>query len=271
MTTKPQLILIVIAVLLIGGGGLSLAYWKMRGASAAPSPAPAARAPEPVNLIPESERPFVRLQPAQNGRAIEITIVNLNKPANQVEYELEYQSGTLLQGAFGDLDLTELPVTKNILLGSCSAGGKCSYHEDVTGGKILLRFLGSEKYALRTEWGFFENKEKSNLASSRDAKLQLDSIALKKQSHVVTLVSPGYPAPLPNDAKALSSLYAVGLTTPATGTVKIDLRLNEANENAIIIAWDGKSWVELPTVVSERVATVAKAPWAQAYMAIEKL
>jgi len=65
----------------------------------------------PNNVIPGAERPYLSIEPLADGRNVEITIHNLKKDAQEMEYELEYQAGTLLQGAFGTLDLASLPAT----------------------------------------------------------------------------------------------------------------------------------------------------------------
>ena len=115
------------------------------------------RIEQPTNVIAVSERPYITITPLSDGHNLNISVIEVKKDATEVEYELEYQAGTLLQGAFGQFNLSSLPSTEKILLGSCSAGGACSYHEDVQGGTLLTQFDGKESYALKSRWKYIDN------------------------------------------------------------------------------------------------------------------
>ena len=104
---------------------------------------------ETVNTVPLEQRPYSVLSFSDSGRfpvgrELKLAISD-SKNASSIEYELEYQAGTLVQAGVGSINPKgeKLPLTRNILLGSCSAGGACSYSEDVKGGTLLLRFKGS--------------------------------------------------------------------------------------------------------------------------------
>ncbi len=221
---------------------------------------------EQVNLIPLEERPYVSIEPNQKGRNLVFTLHDVKKPAQKAELEVEYQSGTQLQGAFLSFKLANLPDSQDMLLGSCSAGGKCSYHEEVTGGNILLRFLGDEKYVLKNDWSFFENTQKETSMVSRDSKFRLEGTGLASVTHGVILQSPGLPKNV--EQKLLSAPYSVGLISEPKGKVTVHIRLNEDLPTAKILAWDGEAWLTLTTTVEEKVAT-AESPLYQAYIAVE--
>lgn len=224
--------------------------------------------PEEVNTIPIEQRPFVTLTPSQQGRNLTITLHDIKKPADEAEIELEYQSGSLLQVAMGIFKLQKLPERTDILLGSCSAGGKCSYDEDVEGGSLLLRFLGEEKYVLKNDWAFIDNTNQESLFSSRDGKFSLESTGLARIKYGVILQSPGLPEELAYEL--LSAPYAPSVegTTTSINQVEVAIRLNANSSTASIFGWDGEQWVELETEVAEKVAT-AQGPWYLAYVAAE--
>lgn len=251
------------AVVLVG---LVAATLMGRGQTASTSPTPVPTLPpEPVNIIPLNERPFAHISPTEDGRNIILTVESLNKPAESAEYEIEYQAGTILQGFGGSLEIDPLPATVKQMLGSCSAGGKCSYDEDVKGGQLTLRFEGSDRYAVRGDWTFTKIDPKSDLISSRDGRFGLVG-AGSKAKYGIVFQSPGLPAPAP--AAALSNVYAVGVSGTVSNNLKVSIRLNEAATSARLAVWDGKAWSLLPGQVSDQVLNVPLKTLPLAVMAV---
>src|SRR3989344_8015868 len=149
--------IILILLILIGVGIFWFFGWG-KGTPSAPKATP--KPNEPVNTIDIKDRPYVTLAPTLGGKhpqgqEVTLTLHNVTLGATSVEYELEYQAGTLIQGAYGTIDLIKEkpPVNKDLLFGSCSTGGKCAYHKDVSGGNLTLRFKGgSQNFNLKSEW-----------------------------------------------------------------------------------------------------------------------
>jgi hypothetical protein len=274
MKTKKYIpIIAVVAVVLILGG--VFAFMRMRGGAEQTPQDEVVKIPEKFNEIPVEERPYVHLAPTTEsgkrvGSSLKMIVYELKKAAAKGEYELEYQSGTLLQGAFGRLNVNSLPNDKDqpIFLGSCSAGGKCSYHEEVSGGSVILRFEDTDKnkWALKNEWSYIDNSEKATTLSSRDAKFTMTGTGIARVTHAVILVPPGYPEN--PEQRVLSLPYAVGTLPAVTGNVEVSIRLNEDVPEATILGWDGEAWVELQTTVSDKVAAAA-GPFYEAYVAVE--
>ena len=213
------------------------------------------RITEPVNVIPINERPYVSIKPLADGRNLVLNIIQLKKPAQKVDYELEYQSGTMLQMVMGTLEIDQLPVSKQELLGSCSAGGACTYHEDITGGNLLLRFSDSAEgnYVVKSDWRYFDNQDKSDEVASRDAKFQLSSSALATQRYSIVFNSPGYPEGLTKDVIADS--YSLSTATVLTGEGELSIRINEESATATIVGFDGESWTEFDTTIDGKQVT----------------
>lgn len=219
------------------------------------------------NVIPVNERPYVEISPTAGGRNIMLTIAELKKPADAVEYELEYQAGELLQGAFGEIPLASLPATKDILLGSCSAGGACTYHKDVQGGSLVTRFSGANEYALKNDWRYIENTKKEKTAASKDAKFQIESAELAKQPVLIITNTPGYPGTLPGTA--ISDVYGLSAAAPLTGKVSVTIRANEDATGAKLALWDGSQWTTVAGTADEKMFT-ADATFAKAFVVIKE-
>jgi hypothetical protein len=205
------------------------------------------------NTLVVSERPYVLVKPLASGRDVQLAFNEIKKPAETVEYELEYQAGELLQGAFGELPLSPLPATKDILLGSRSAGGATTYHENVQGGSLVTRFSGTNTYAHKNDWRFIDNKAREKALGSKDAKFQIESAELAKQRFVIISTTPGYPGELPGTP--VSEIYA--LSTPGTlsGAANVTIRANEDLTEAQLAIWNGSSWETVDGAIDGKTIT----------------
>jgi hypothetical protein len=221
-----------------------------------------------VNQEPVENRPFVVLAPRADGKAIDLTIVEVKKAAADMEYEIEYSSGSLLQGAFGALSsLADLPIEKEILLGSCSTGGKCTYNKDVTGGNLTLRF-GDPDYTLKTEWSYKEQALKEKVFTSRDGKFTLDVSKGKNTANFVLVHNaPGYPDTI--DGKVIAGPYMVTPLDGITGTVTASIRLPLDAADGTLMAWDGKAWKAWTSKVTDKVVS-GSGPMAEVFVIVAK-
>lgn len=248
------------------GGGLAFAMLN-RQPQEVTEETKATPIPERYNLIEVSERPYVMITPSANGRNITLMVDALKFDAKKGEYEIEYQTGNLLQGAGGRVDVTDLPQELDILLGSCSAGGKCSYHEDVTGGTLKLRFeVDGERTALKNDWAFIENEAGEDSIASRDGKFGITAAGLETVDYAIVMQSPGLPEN--PETPLLSDPYSVATATAVRGGGEVRIRMNEASETATILAWDGSTWTQLETTVEEKMATAEFDTWYDAYVVV---
>jgi len=240
----------LVVVLAIGGGVI---YSKMK-TTAEPVAQPQAKKKkaEPVNVLAVDQRPYIKIVPAADGRNISLVVSSLKKPATEAEYELEYQAGSQLQGAFGLLKLDSLPAEFKILLGSCSAGGACTYHENVIGGTLLTKFTGPENYALKSEWRYSDNRAKATAISSTDAKFQLESPEFKNHRFLIVFNSPGYPEGL--SGTPVSDPYSLSSSTSLTGQGTLTMRAAEEGEFTIM-GWNGTAWKSFTTTSDGKSAT----------------
>lgn len=244
---------ILISLVVIGGGVFAYTRFRSRPAVENEAVSQKKRIQEPVNQIPVAERPYITISPQADGHNITLAVETLKLAADEVEYELEYQAGSLLQGAFGQFELSTIPAREQILLGSCSAGGACSYHEDVKGGSLLTRFTGEEvTYALKSRWKYIINSDRETSFSSQDAKFQLESDDLARQSYLVIFNTAGYPEGL--DAEPVSELYSLTSVSSLNGSGELSIRAEEEGQ-LLIMGYDGQDWVEFETSVDGKTAT----------------
>lgn len=266
MQKKPLLLVAVVIVILAAGAG----FWVWKSKNAQPpvvedTKSNKKRIVEPVNVIPVAERPVIYIAPNADGRNIEIVVESIKKAATTAEFELEYFTENLVQGAQGEIELGTLPAIKKWLLGSCSAGGACSYHTNVTGGSLKTRFVGPENYALKHDWRYIENKDKSDTFSSKDGKFLLESAAFTRLALATVTNSPGYPEGL--TGTPVSDPYVFKPTVAQTGEASVTIRTSEAE--ATIMAWDGSSWTDLDGTHADGAVT-AEGPVAELYVAVKK-
>jgi len=248
---KKKLPIILVVLLVIGTGIFT--FTKLRSKpTVANETTKKKRIEEPTNIIAVEERPYVQIIPHSDGHNVSLKVNETKKDAASVEYELEYQAGSLLQGAFGQLTLDSLPAIKEILLGSCSAGGACSYHEDVRGGTLLTRFNGPESYALKSRWKYIDNTKGETAFSSQDAKFQLESTDLKKQRYLVIFNTAGYPDGV--EGTLVSEIYSLTSSGSLAGEAELTIRAEEEGE-LIIMGYDGTKWHEFKTTVDDKMAT----------------
>lgn len=240
-------------LLLLIIGGTVFAFTKLRSSETQEETGPQKkRIALPVNVIPVEERPVIALAPSSSGRNVEISVDAVKKSADEVDIELEYQAGTLLQGYQGLLSLSSLPATQDVLLGSCSAGGACTYHEDVTGGTLVGTFRGGEEYAVKSDWRFIENTDKEDTFSSKDAKFTLQADKFKQVAYAIIFNSPGYPEGL--TGTVVADHYSVRFTGTAPDEATVSIRAAEEGE-LTIHGWDGSKWLPMETTVDGKVAT----------------
>lgn len=209
----------------------------------------------PVNQLERAQRPYIQIAASSGksytaGREIELTVDNLNG-YDSGEYTVEYLSGSTLQGFGGLIDLYPMPFTQTKLLGSKSAGGSVTYHEDIKGGNLILMLVDQEsaKTKLKSEWAFYQLNSQTKQASSRDAKFQLEATRAFASSGFMTIFDTmGLPEPL--EGEYLSAPYQLISTTKLTSPINFTLRLDE-NKPAKLMVYSNNSWQEVQDVAQD--------------------
>ncbi len=244
LTRKQQIIAICVCVGLVLAGG---SWWAFGRASQAEPGTPQVakkRVQSPVNVIAVTERPYLRLDPSSDGRHVTINVLEVKKAASQLDYEMEYQTGSMLQGFQGLINLQKLPVSDRKLFGSQSAGGAITYHEDISGGSLLAQFGGSEDYAVKSAWRFFQNTTKDSKFTSQDTKFSISGDTLKNVRHLIIYNSPGYPDEIKGEL--LSDPYVVSADQSLkTSSSNFTVSIRSSKAEAVLMGYDGSKWQEL--------------------------
>jgi len=253
---KKLLISLGIALLAIILAIAGFLFFRSRGSSSQTSN----KIAEKVNTVPVSDRPYVTLKPTQEkhpaGTEVEITIHTTTLDSTDAEYELEYQAGSLLQGVFGSIDFTKEkpPVSKTLLLGTCSAGGKCDYNKEVSGGTVLIRLSGGQqKFAVKGEWSYQLMGDRDGQFSSRDSKFraQVPPKSLATTDYVIVMQTMGLPKEVPGTI--LAGPYHIATLTKNTISADLEIRLSEEATDATLYGWTGSSWKEYKSEISDKM------------------
>lgn len=203
-----------------------------------------------LNIIDLEKRPYITLVPREDGREVFMTIGKTYLNEDEVDYQFEYQAGTMLQGASGKVNFKEepTPITKKILFGSCSKG-TCSYDEDVSGGSLTLYCRGKEDYGVKGDFSLAQMKEKKGIFFSRDGKISLNvgGKGLADDVFVICADTIGLPKTVSNKVIA----GPIGFFTAAKQTIKqAELTFANVEESGDlkVLTWDGAEWKEFKAI-----------------------
>lgn len=212
----------------------------------------------PLNTLPLSERPYITLTPDGSGRSLNLTVSGAPS-SSDMEYELIYQASDKQEGAIGTLYLQteKQPLTKSILLGSKSGGGKVTYHEGVTGGSLTVTY-GETR--LKESWNFLKFDPTDPTISSTDGKFSvtLGKTALKKDQMLITMKTFGYPK---LEGKVVAGPYAYSSQSSIKGNVTVSVKLPAGEHvNPTLYGYDGKSWSKLTSKLNGDTITTTSVP-----------
>jgi hypothetical protein len=209
-----------------------------------------------INELELNKRPFVAMVPHSSGRLLSLYIDNVPSDAKSSTLDIEYLAGNLLKGGRVTLNLpVNTPFIQAFLLGSCSAGGKCSFDKDLTSGTLKHRVeFEGETHILKSNYVFINGEE----VSTTDTKANFVP-ANKKQTNLILIDSQGLPAKV--DGETVSSPFIITSITddPIKGT--LSLRGKDATRALI---YDGSSFKEIPIKSNQDgvvVLTIDTTPW----------
>jgi hypothetical protein len=222
---------------------------------------------ENINQLLLEQRPYILIEPKSKTRPqdlgywITVSFYNDNiKNYTGVDYDVEYQAGTLIQGFRHSLDFSkeEPPYSKESFFGSESRG-KYYYHENMIGGNIVFQLFKKDgSYdALKTNFNIQSMEEKQGVFTSNDVKavLKVGDNEIADNVWIVIASTLGLPAPI--EGEIISEPYGFYAHQPiefkeATLTVKSSKDLT----NAQILGWDSdnEEWVEYETTIKDSEA-----------------
>lgn len=268
MTKKTKIIIAISVLVLLLAGGLFFFLRSNRSNEENNKTVVKQKISAKVNQIPVSERPFIQLSPSADGRHVVINILELKKPAENLSYEMEYQTGSMLQGFQDSLELGELPLSVKKLFGSQSAGGAITYHEDIKGGSLLAEFMGLEDYAVKSNWRYFTNSDRQSEFSSQDTKFKIANTSLATYSYLIIFNSPGYPGEI--EGELISDVYTVSAEKSLkTLSSEFNVTFNTKEEKAQIMGYDGQEWQIVDSKYEDGLVR-GSAPFMDAYLLVKK-
>lgn len=200
-----------------------------------------------INAMAIKDRPYVAIFPHSTNKLITFLFYKKGEIKN-ISTEIEYLSGNALKGARSSINPQSFPYSQAFLLGSCSAGGKCSFDTDITTGTIKTKFeLGSEIHVLKSNYVFIGKDSET----TTDQKLSFKPEG-KLKSNIILSGNHGYIGDVTGEVVAEpASLLTTG-SEPVKGTLKI------LAEN-ITKAWiyDGSTYKEIPFKNENGMVTIA--------------
>jgi hypothetical protein len=219
-----------------------------------------------VNQIPVSERPYVTLQPLTARNELQIVIHDVKKEASLAEVVLEYDRNKgVLDSVLKQFILKDFPFTEKLFLGSKSAGGHVTYHDDVIGGKLTLTFEhDKERYALEVPWRYNDTQRSTTELSTSDGKFQ---VVLQKPWTTpkwLVMQSPGLPKPVEQELLAGPYLFR-GVGPLPTGTAQVKIRLNDEPETFTVWGYDGSAWTKIEAEIEGKTVSFTSVSY-QAYI-----
>ncbi|MDZ4228636.1 MAG: hypothetical protein U1C50_00105 [Patescibacteria group bacterium] len=208
---------------------------------------------EEINKIAIADRPYVTLTPRTDGKEVTLTIDRVTN-ATKTEYEMEYQTDTLIQGVFGMIDFNEdkLPVSKDLLFGSCSKG-KCRYDEGVSGGSLTMRFEGGgEPYALKSDFNLQQQFDREGKFVSKDSKATLDVGRSGLPANTFVLIAGTMGLPTEIEGELIAGPYAfLAASSPALKNATLTIQSKDDLTGAKLMFWNGKTLVDLEAELAD--------------------
>jgi hypothetical protein len=207
---------------------------------------------EQINQLAIKDRPYVVLTPRTDGKEVTLIIDKVTN-ATSAEYELEYTAGSMIQGVFGELDFETdgLPLSKDLLFGSCSKG-KCRYDENVSGGSLTIRFDGGDKpYTLKSDFNLQMMADREGVFTSKDIKASLDvGSSLSASTYLVVQNTMGLPEAV--DGEVIAGPYAfIAANSTTLKGAELTIKSKDDLSSAKLMFWDGETWEELEAEVGE--------------------
>jgi hypothetical protein len=246
---------------------LLLGFWMFRaragtGGEAGIKPTPRSA---PVNTIPVADRPYIELAPLSSRNDLALTIHEPPLKADVVELTLEYDRNKgVLDAVLKNFTLNTFPFTATIFLGSKSTGGHITYHDDVTGGDILLKFDGGKApYALKNPWRYDDTQTEYTEFGTRDGKFQLTFAQPWRTPKLLIMQSPGLPAKV--DSEVIAGPYLVrGVGALPDDQVSINAHVS-AESAPQLLGFDSGAWQAIDSAFADKTLT-ATAPLYEAFV-----
>lgn len=200
-----------------------------------------------INVQAIKDRPYVAIFPHSTGKLITM-LFDKKGDIKNISTEIEYLSGNALKGARSSINSTaSFPYSQAFLLGSCSAGGKCSFDTEITTGTVKTKFeLGSEIHVLKSNYVFVGK----DIQSTSDLKLSFKPDT-KSKNNLVLAGNHGYLGEVNGEVVAEPASILSSGPDLIKGTLSI-----AANGATKAWVYDGNSYKEIPFKTENGMAVI---------------
>lgn len=200
-----------------------------------------------INQLDQDKRPFTILSQHPTGKLLALFLANTSS-IKQVTIDLEYLSGDLLKGARSTLKAPiEDPYAKSFLLGSCSAGGKCSFDRDLISGSLKLKLTvegESDIHVLKGDYSFVNGE-----TTTTDGRITYTPGGRSTREILLNTLG------LPEKLEGSIELYPVAITSTSSNLIKGELEFRKKGISKVMI-YDGSTYKEMNATISEDTVTV---------------
>lgn len=210
--------------------------------------------PKQVALKFSEDNPYVYLVPRADGLAVNLYATRFGE-AKYLGYELLYKTETQLQKAIGRFDLKGEEVgPEEILFGTCSAGGKCTFDKGVEEGTLTLKFLYQdirEEKVWESDFHLQTITGGGGEISSKDGKFtfKIPTGGISGPGLVNTMPFLSFPDSLGKKIEGeVYGVFPVPGMKIIKGTVSfLFFSLPENFDQLAIFGWNGNEWTEYKT------------------------
>jgi len=200
-----------------------------------------------INQLDQGKRPFTILSQHSTGKLLAFYLEN-TKDIASASVDLEYLSGDLLKGARSTLEAPiNDPYTKAFLLGSCSAGGKCSFDKDLISGslKLKLKVEGeSDIHVLKGDYSFVNGQ-----TTTTDGRLTYTPTGNPAGEILLNTLG------LPEKPEGKVELYPIAITSTGSETIKGELEIRKKGITKAMI-YTSSGYQDLKADITEDTVTI---------------
>jgi len=244
MKKLAPVIVIILAILLIITG---LLFKKKSSNPLSLEDQEAAGARLVINQLDQDKRPFTILSQHSTGKLLAFYLENTSY-IEGATIDLEYLSGDLLKGARSTLESPiSDPFAKAFLLGSCSAGGKCSFDKDLISGSLKLKLRvqdESDIHVLKGDYSFVDGK-----TTTTDGRVTYTPTGNPTGEILLNTLG------LPEKPESNIELYPLAITSTGSQAIKGELEIRKTGITKVLI-YTTSGYQELDAVITEDTVTI---------------
>lgn len=200
-----------------------------------------------INQLDQDKRPFTILSQHPSGKLLSLYLENTSY-IEEATVDLEYLSGDLLKGAKSTLESPVAdPFAKAFLLGSCSAGGKCSFDKDLVSGSIKLKLKiqdESDIHVLKGDYSFVDGE-----TTTTDGRLTYTPVGNPIGEILLNTIG------LPEKPEGKLELYPFAITSTNSQAIKGEIEIRKQGISKVLL-YSSSGYQKLDATISEDTVTI---------------